>query len=208
MIPCRFFAAIILCLTGIAPVASSQATRNQPVGAKVPMKVFTDPATGVSFDYPAPWTLTHQASFYLSPMILIPDQAAQAIVYFNPAGNLYSKTNLGGLEFTYLALPESNQASCLKSVVQLDPEAKPPATITINGTEFFHFITGDAGLCHQASRDIYGTYRGRSCLLFEAAFYTICPDPDDGRSELTPAQSKALKRHLDTIVQTIRIGAK
>jgi hypothetical protein len=116
-------------------------------------------------------------------------------------------TNFGGVEFAYVTVRQLTQASCLERITaDLPPDAKRPDAITINRTQFFHINTGDAGLCHQASRNIYETYRHRSCFLFEAAFYTVCPDPDDGRAELTAAQAKALSRPLDAIIQTVAIG--
>jgi hypothetical protein len=171
------------------------------------MKTYTDSARGVSFDYPAAWSLSQKPSFYLQPLIFYPQQSVHAIVQFHSSDNLYAKTNLDGLEFTYVVLPQPSQASCLQRIAKdMEPEAKPPDAVTINGTQFFHINTGDAGLCHQANRNIYETYRHGSCFLFEAAFYTICPDPDDGKAELTPAQSQELSRSLDAIIQTVTIG--
>jgi hypothetical protein len=83
---------------------------------------------------------------------------------------------------------------------------KPADPLTINGARFLHIATSDAGMCHQVSREIYGAFRGGSCFLFEAATQTFCPGVVDGTRELMPAETRALARHLDSIVQSITIG--
>jgi len=128
------------------------------------------------------------------------------MVFFKPSGT-HPETNFAGLEFTYVARSEPDQVSCLQQVTKdIDPEERPLETVTINGTRFFDITTGDAGLCHQASRNIYETYRHRTCFLFEAAFYTVCPDPNVGRAQITAAQSKALSRPLDAIIESVKIS--
>ena len=195
-------ALLVLYLAISGQPASAQAAK--PANhAATPSKTFTDSVNGVSFTYPSVWTLSRQPSFYLPPLIVTPEIPAQAIAFFSPSGNLYSKTNLGGLEFTYVATPESTQASCLNRVTRnLNPGSRPKPVL-INGTRFLHLHTEDAGLCHQARRDIYETFHDRSCLVLEAAFYTTCADPDDGIRQLTLEESRALSRHLDAVIQSV-----
>jgi hypothetical protein len=199
----RFALALAFCLSIFA---SAQATKLPAAAEKIPTRTFVDAANGISFKYPAAWTMSHEPSFYLAPLISLPKQSAQTIVFFSPSGDSLN-TNLGGLEFTYVSLPQPSQTSCLQRITKdMPPESTPPDTVTINGTKFLHISTEDAGLCHQARRNIYETYRHGSCFLFEAAFYTICPDPDDSKAELTPAQSQALSRSLNAIIQTVTIS--
>ena len=181
------------------------ATKPPIPATKALLKQYSDPTNGVSFKYPADWKMSRDPSFYLQPAIFYPQQSAQAVVSFSPSGTL-RETNFDGLEFAYVALPEPNQASCLEHVTkEIDPEERKLETVTINGTRFFHIKAGDGGLCHQANSNIYETYHHGSCLLFEAAFYTVCPDPDEGEAQLTAAQSKALSQPLDAIIHTVQI---
>ena len=185
---------------------AAQAPKQAPPAAKVSLKVYSDPTNGVSFSYPANWKMSREPSFYLAPLIFYPQQSAQAMVFFKPSGT-HLETDFAGLEFTYVARSEPDQVSCLQQVTKdIDPEERPLETVTINGTRFFDITTGDAGLCHQASRNIYETYRHRTCFLFEAAFYTVCPDPNVGRAQITAAQSKALSRPLDAIIESVKIS--
>jgi hypothetical protein len=199
----RRFAFVLACAVPVFTAA--QATKRPAATTKV-LTTYTDPANGVSFKYPAAWTIVREPSFYLPPLISLPQQSPQAVVSLSPSGD-YLKTNLGGLEFTYVTLRLPSQASCLQRITEDIREDKPPESVTINGTQFFHTNTGDAGLCHQANRNIYETYRHGACFLFEAAFYTVCPDPDDGRAQLTADQSEVLSRPLDAIIQTVKIRA-
>jgi hypothetical protein len=185
---------------------AAQAPKQAAPAARVSLKIYSDSTNGVSFSYPAGWKMSREPSFYLAPLIFYPQQSAQAMVSFRPSGT-HIETNFDGLEFAYVALSEPDQTSCLQQVTKdIDPEERRLETVTINGTRFFDINTGDAGLCHQANRNIYETYRHGTCLLFEAAFYTVCPDPDDGRAQLTAAQSKALSRPLDAIIQTVKVS--
>ena len=189
----------IFFITAQVPKPSAQAM-------KAPLKIYSDSINGVIFSYPADWYLSQKPSFYLQPLIFNPQQPAQAMVSSRSSGD-HPETNFDGLEFTYVALTESSQASCLESVTKdIDPDERRLETVTINRTQFFHIKTGDVGLCHQAGRDVYETYRHGTCFLFEAAFHTVCPDPDNGRAQLTTQQSKALSRPLDAIIQTVKIS--
>ena len=196
----------VLCTCSPLFFLAAQAPKQAPPTAKASLKVYSDSTNGVSFSYPANWKMSREPSFYLAPLIFYPQQSAQAMVFFKPSGT-HRETNFAGLEFTYVARSEPDQVSCLQRVTKdIDPEERRLETVTINGTRFFDITTGDAGLCHQARRNIYETYRHRTCFLFEAAFYTVCADPDDGRAQLTAAQSKALSRPLDAIIESVKIS--
>ena len=198
--------ALVLCCCPLLFLAAQAPKQAAPSAAKVSLKIYSDSTNGVSFSYPADWKMSREPSFYLAPLIFYPQQSAQAMVFDRPSGT-HLETNFAGLEFAYVARSEPDQVSCLQQVTKdIDPEERPLETVTINGTRFFDITTGDAGLCHQASRSIYETYRHRTCFLFEAAFYTVCADPDEGRAQLTAAQSKALSRPLDAIIQTVKIS--
>src|ERR1700733_4333655 len=113
-------------------------TPERPASAtKAPLKIYSDPTNGVSFNYPADWKMSREPSFYLQPLIFYPQQSAQAIVSFRPSGD-HQETNFDGLEFVYVVLPEPSQASCLQHVTKdVDPEERRVGTMTINGTRFF-----------------------------------------------------------------------
>jgi hypothetical protein len=207
-------ALLTACLLSLFYPAVAQTTKRPPVSPKtsgVPIGTFSDPATGVSFSYPSVWKLSRRSQtqpFYESPVILQPDQRPNASVTFSSAGNYYAKTNLAGLSFTYVAIPDSTPEACDKLIAAADTgSSRPPDRIVLDGVSFTHISGGDAGMCHRVAYDVYGTYRDNRCLLFEADTHTLCPGVVDGTRELTAAESKALKRHLNSIVQSLRINA-
>jgi hypothetical protein len=199
------------CLLSLFYPAIAQTTKRPavlPKHAGVP-STFSDPATGVSFSYPSVWKLSRRSPiqpFYETPVILQPDQLPDASVTFSSAGNYYAKTNLSGLSFTYVAMPGSTPEACDKLIAAASVSAKPPDRILLNGVSFTHIAGGDAGMCHRVAYDVYGTYRDNRCLLFEADTHTLCPGVVDGTRELTATESKALKRHLNSIVQSLWIN--
>jgi hypothetical protein len=184
---------------------AAQVPKPPATTAKAQLKIYSDSINGVTFNYPVDWSVSQKPAFYLQPLIFDPQQPTPAVVSFRPSGDRV-ETNFDGLEFVYVALSKPGQTSCLESITKdIDPDERRLETVTINGTRFFDIKTGDAGLCHQASRNIYETYRHGTCFLFEAALHTVCPDPDNGKFQLTAAQSKALSRPLDAIIQTVKI---
>ena len=205
----RDFAActtVMLCCAALGQTA----VKAPPAPAKrvVPRKTFTDPANGVSFRYPAVWKFaTTSTAFMGSPDILQRGQTGQAVVTFTSAGNFYAKTNLNGLEFTYVALPGTSETACAAAATaNASGSVSKPDTVTINGVPFLHVSYGSAGMCHQEGSTVYETYQNGRCYLFEADVHTTCPMVDDGKRALTGAESKALQRHLDAIIQTVRIA--
>ena len=194
-------------LAALATTLAAQ-TSAAPPAKPVPMKAYTDRGNGVSFQYPAAWTFSTKGTFYDSPAAIVPaDSDPQAVVTFNSAGNVYAKTNLAGLDFTYVALPKPSREACLQqAAAATQDDGTTPKPISLNGIVFVHAVRGDAGMCHQVSGDVYATYRAGRCFLFEADTHTICPGVVDGTHALTPAESKALARHLDAIIRTVTIN--
>jgi hypothetical protein len=204
--------ALSCALAAVSQTSARSATPKTPSAAHdVPTLTYRDPANGVSFRYPAAWTLSQENTFMEPPGILEsgvpgPRRAATAVATFSSAGNYYAKTNLTGLEFTYVVLPQRSAEECASMAnANLMADSDKPNTVTIQGVPFLHIEFADAGMCHERGADIYETYRGGKCFLFEADFHTMCPGVVEGTRALTVDETKALKRHLDGIVQTVRI---
>lgn len=172
--------------------------------AAVPMSEYRDP-NGVSFEYPTVWTRKVSDVSYFGTTILKNDLPSRVVVVFSPAGNLYAKTTLAGLSFTYAVLPSTTLSACDAQAGTDSPDAKVDE-IQIHGVAFKHATSSDAGMCHGIERNLYWTYRDGSCHLFEAEFQTICYGAVDGQRHLTDAETRALHRHLLAIPQSIRFG--
>jgi hypothetical protein len=181
----------------------AQAGATKP--APAPMATYTDPDGDVSFEYPVVWKIDTSAKFYIPPMILQSDRAPRLQVVFSPEGNVYEKTTLHALVFAYVKSPQPSQEACA-AMSGSSPRDKVE-TETINGVPFQHFETEDAAMCHGAKREVYRTYRNRTCYLFEGDMDTTCLGAVDGQRDLTPSERRALIRHLNAIPQSIRFAA-
>ena len=113
-------------------------------------------------------------------------------VEFSPQGNLYAKTNLVGLDFSYYTAPAKSQAAC---ATLGNPDSENEAvTAKINGIPYSHSSGGQGGMCHEISSEVYATWRAGTCHLFEEDFMTLCPGvvrrnarPDGARNQSVAA---------------------
>jgi len=194
----------MVALTVSAVVASTQTAANNQI------KTYRDAQHGVSFQYPMPWVSDPEMGFYLPAQILLPDRKPLAAVGFGGSQKSkyhpYPKTNLSGVQFVYVVLPEATAEQC-QHETKGEEESDKETQETIHGVSYRHLSSGGAGLCHQAEDQIYAAYRGGRCYLFDAAIDTVCPDPDDGRREITPAEINTLRNQLKQIMQSVRIGS-
>lgn len=176
------------------------------------LKTFVDPKSGVTFRYPAQWSSGNDVAFYLGSLILVPTQPGngpetpQANVGFNATepGSAYAGTNLNGVQFVYHVAPAAIADDCRKRILAVEDEKSKAVQATINGVTYSHFSSADAGLGHQASREIYGTFQEGRCYMFEEDIHYAGMD---NPKSLTAPQLKHLRKHLDAIMQSVRIRA-
>jgi len=173
------------------------------LAAHAQLTTYSDPATGVTFQYPSVWKKVPKPDTMTQPMILMAGINPVIDFEFSPKGNLYEKTNLVGLDFLYYTAPAANAAACSKIVTDAAGSDSKPNTKTIHGVAFQHIQTSNSGMCHEMSADIYSIYRNGACYLFEEDFMNVCAGVVDGTRGLSAAETKALQRHLDAITQSI-----
>jgi hypothetical protein len=186
--------------------ASVAATPHLAAQAPVPMKTYTDPANGVTFQYPSAWVPTAQAPSYLGPSFTTGSDnptVPQASFTFVSDGNLYAKTLLLSITFTYFAVPAKDAASCLQLAKNSTGSNTPAKSVTIHGLQFQEVDGSDAGMCHEQGNQIDVIYRNNQCFAFERDFNTECNGAGDHKRNLTAAENKALQRHLDTAMQSV-----
>jgi hypothetical protein len=170
----------------------------------VPMKRYIDVANGVSFLYPAVWKSV-KPDEYLQSFIQGTSGQPMVEVVFSPQGNLYEKTVLSGLAFLYFVVPETSEAACLKRG-DLDGAATGAAQkVVIGGVAYTHVSVGDAATSHRLSSDVYATWRRGTCYLFEEDMRTMAPGVEEGKRDLTATEVRALQRHLDAVMQSVRL---
>ncbi len=199
MRPGRLPLPLTLFVLSIHAIAQAQ----QPV----PTSTYTDPAQGVSFRYPAVWQLSKTGQFYDSVPIVPPEtQETQAVVNFKAANTPYANTNLSGLDFTYTVVPQPSSSDCDALAIKSTGGPGKSDHLNLNGVSFLHLKSGSASMCNQLTADLYTTFRNGRCFVFQAGFHTICAGVVDGSRALTPAETRALSRHLDAIMPTVRFS--
>jgi len=174
-------------------------------------KVFHDAQYGVTFHYPARWSAGPDVGFYLGSEIVeqnpdggTHDPIAKVGFVVREGDSKYSGTNLNGVQFVYNVVPQSKAGSCRKRVQDLSEDLV--GQTAIHGVPYNHFSGGDAGLGHQASREIYSTFQNGQCYLFEEAIHTASMNEV---RPLKPTELKVLQRELDGVMQSVRIeGAR
>jgi len=164
---------------------------------------FSDPATGVSFEYPKYWQQAAGSRFYLG-LNLIPEKAeVRGAVAWK--ANADAKTTLAGAQFLYALQKDVSFADCMHPHNEGDTNDTTVDTVTIGGVAYAHSQAEDAAMCHRQKEDVYATYRYGDCYLFDFSVRTICPGVVDGMREATPAELADVNATLLGVLKTVQI---
>jgi len=173
------------------------------IAARAQLTTYRDPKTGVSFKYPSVWVSYDKAPSYMGPSFTSQTVQPRASFIFSADNNLYKKTLLLSLIFSYFVTPAADDASCLKFAKDAASDDAKSKNLVIHGVRFQEVDGGDAGMCHEQSNQIAVTYRNNQCFVFERDFNTECYGADETKRKLTNAEMKALQRHLDEVMQSV-----
>ena len=173
------------------------------------LKTFQDAKYGVTFQYPEQWSAGPDVSFYLGSEILqqnpdggLPDPIAKVGFVVDEDRKNFAGTNLNGVQFVYNVILNSSKDDCRKRVQSLSED--PIGAATLHGVRYNHFSGGDAGLGHQASREIFSSFQRKRCYLFEEAIHTVSMDQ---ARPIDPAKLKHLREQLGAVMQSVRIDS-
>ena len=172
---------------------------------------YNDPQHGVSFRYPAVWQATTQ--FANHPPALTQSDAAKPIAGFGyseggfPRKQLigpYARTNLEGVGIVYAAVPAASAAGCKATAASVSgsPEGPP---VTFGERSYTVYKTESAGMSQSISGNLYATYAGPNCYLFETDVAVVSPGVVDNIQALTPAQLSFIDSHLVDIIKSVQI---
>ena len=171
--------------------------------ASVPMKSYKDETGGVSLRYPSVWTFSNTAGSYFPSAIAPQGEPVQAVFSFSPKGNYYEGTTLTGLQFLYRRQQTATRQDC-ESILFTNRDVGKLDHLTLHGVPFSHLAAGEAGMMKSESQEAYATWRGGTCFLFEEQLDEIAKGTDDGKTRnLTAAEARALRRHLDDILHSV-----
>jgi len=195
--------ALSICL---APLPLSQSCAQiRSARSPAPMATYTDSGGDLSFECPVGWKVMSEPPFYNAPYTWSSERTPQVLVGFSPDGNHYEKTTLAGLTFAYVKAAKPSLESCSAMVTGSTPQKI--STVLIHGVTFEQFEFEGAGMCHESLQHVYWTYRGGTCYVFEGDMNTICSGVVEGERDLTAAETRALRRHLEAIPQSIQFAA-
>jgi hypothetical protein len=170
----------------------------------VPLMTYTDTAHGVSFQYPTAWKPMVDASYF--GWNFKPDVAKRMASFtFSPKGNLYEKTVLLELVFNYFVMPSASLDECVAKAKEGANADGAPKKVQIHGVPFVEVSGVGVGMCHSQTSQMDVAWRGGQCLVFERDFDTECFGADDSKRRLTTPEEKALQRHLDEALQSVRL---
>jgi hypothetical protein len=173
-------------------------------------KGFSDEAGGVNFQYPRRWILSELNKYPFASSLTRHSITPRAMVYVgNADSNPYPNTTLVGAEFLYAARPAASIEACSEMIVDREwPDAKLLAPERLNGVIFAHAKSADNWTCHYLREDLYSTYRGGTCYLFDLAVETECFGAVDGMRELTSTERAEVQATLEHILSTVSIREK
>ena len=197
-----------------AQTPQSVPSSDQPATA---LHEFRDPVNCISFQYPGTWQLNQGGGSYFPPVILTKTNVAtEADPYYEPTAYValvgrdakegpYANTNFINGWFLYRIAPELSEKQCYhEASANLNGiDDWKVGWRTIGGLAFQHGSGAEAGLCNEATEDVYTTFHGGRCYLFEKQIDTTCPGT--GRPDITPRELGEINRAFDAVVQSLRL---
>jgi hypothetical protein len=173
-------------------------------------KTFADQKYGVTFRYPSVWKPTDEFSYH-PPALTGADLEIAAFSYDEggfPRDQIvgpYSGTNLEGVGFLYGAEPDPSAAKCEATAASLSGTTDH-SHVVLSGRSFSLYENGEAGMSQFISENLYATYAGDICYVFETDVAGADPDPSDGIPGLTSPQSHFIESRLLDIMKSVRIA--
>jgi hypothetical protein len=219
MYPSRWVLICMLLFPCMTPAQTSQPTPSgdQPVTA---LQKYNDLVNGVSFHYPDSWLLNQAGGAYFMPVILDkgnpapegdPDYKPTAYVVLvgrDAKDGPYRNTNFYNGWFLYRIAPELTETECYQKAaapILQDSNESDNWIVdlkTIGGVRFRHGSGGEQGLCNQTREDVFTTFHGGRCYLFEKQINTNCPV--EGNRNITPRELGVINQAFDAVMQSLR----
>jgi hypothetical protein len=171
--------------------------------------VYTDPQRGVSFRYPSVWKAANGFGYW--PPALAESDQAKPIAGFayreglyprDEAVGPYYKTNLEGFGIVYSAVPATNASAC-DAIAAAIANSQDDPIVTFGGRKFSVRATQANGMSQATYGNLYATYAGSTCYLFETGVAGIALDRPE---YLAPALRRSIEAHLLAIMKTVQIA--
>jgi hypothetical protein len=168
---------------------------------------YSDPETGVSFEYPSAWTAKMGLAYGDDPLReedgkdhKSPPQERLRRGWEYSLGTVMGEEHVGEVSFAYALIPVKTDAECAARFSAWGGEGKPD-TVVIHGVSFYHVPYTDAGLGHSWSFELYTTFQQGRCLGFSVGSNA---SRSDEPFPMTDAD-RAVSRDAEAVMKTVRL---
>ncbi len=170
---------------------------------------YRDPATGVSFSYPAAWRPAIAGQSPIAPDFEAGAGKARITQQFLPEGTPYAQTVLRALMFSYTVQGASNASACADLAKRV-PAASTPVQVRYGNALYTEAVGGDGAACTEVRTQLDTTLQAKQCFVFERDFVTGCPNIKNSNTPrpLTGKETAALQQHLDAIMESVQLTSK
>lgn len=179
--------------------------------------LFSDPAFGVSFSFPAGWSFSrvdpNESTSSLAIAYIHMDDRSENVglrgLVTNetlPGLHSWPKTVFSSVLVGYDARPAVSAEACLKLARESwDSEAD---STTVNGVKYWHGTASGGGMGTLLDQDIYATYIQASgaCLRFDLAVATCSVPGKESPRELTTREKALIHASLSNIFSSVSIA--
>lgn len=177
-----------------------------PCGGVPVRKIYSDAANGVSFSYPAQWTLNGDDDAATAKLRVALSSTASAVVTLE--GNFadegpYKGTEFEAGAFAYAVVSHQTEAQCLASLDQAADETSKPVATTWNGLRAKQLDVRYAVAGTQDTHRIVAAFRRGRCFLFERVI--VSHDPADVDKPLSVTRWRQLRAEVAGVMDSVRL---
>jgi hypothetical protein len=195
-----------ICLIAALLATISASAQTEPTTP--PAHLFHDTRNGVSFQIPAGWNFSRKDSD-LSTFSLdarTAPSSAQMRAVANIGFNPFPASTFSGALFYFSVTPHSTEAECRRQAPT--QQSLTATTASINGVSFTRGHDEHGTSCIEARNETYTVQRNNSCYRFDLVINTFCGGEVSGARDMTPQQIEAVRKRLESILNSVTFDAK
>ena len=194
------------CLLAVLLATISAAAQTEPTTP--PAHPFHDTRHGVSFQIPAGWNFSRKDSdlstFNLDARTAPRNTQMRAVA--NIAFNPFPASTFTGALFYFSVTPHTTEAEC-SAQASAEPQ-HALAAVPLDGVSFTHGSDEHGTICVEARSEVYTAQRNNACYRFDLIINTFCGGEVSGVRDITPQQIDAVRKRLESILDTVKFDPK
>ena len=165
-------------------------------------------ASGISFNLPAGWNFARRdgelSTFALDARSSLPNTHFRSVAQlaFNP----FPYSTFAGALFYTSTTPRSTALECSNQATA--PASHPVTTAEIGNVAFRHGYNEHGEVCTEERDEVYTALRQGTCYRFDLVINTFCGGEVSGSRDLTSQQLDAVRRRLETVLNSVSFDPK